>query len=169
METILKVFEIHSSKQIKYMIKCYPKWFKRNFKALLRLKIFKKKKKKKKYLLEGGWKAVMAKLVLDERGHGKMWLMFGLFNNIDLCIQEKNYNGGIYGGRGKSCCPNDYEVEVVVNTCAWLKWSSYKHFGFPIQNDWTKLGFSCPLLNLLKGVAQNTIDKIVWTNAMLCW
>jgi hypothetical protein len=24
-------------------------------------------------------------------------------------------------------------------------------------------------LNLLKGVAQNTIDKIVWTNAMLCW
>jgi hypothetical protein len=62
-----------------------------------------------------------AKMALDERGHGRMWLMFGLLNNIDLCIQEHNYNGCIYGGGGKSCCPNDYEVEVLFNTCAWLK------------------------------------------------
>ncbi len=83
--------------------------------------------------MEGGWKAMKARMVLDERGHGKMWLMFMLLNNIDLCIQEQNYNGNIYGGGGKSCCPNEYEVEVVVNTCAQLKWSSYKHFRFPIS------------------------------------
>jgi len=58
-----------------------------------------------------------AKMVLDERGHRRMWLMFRLLNNIDMCIQEQNYNGGIYGGGGKLCCPNEYEVEVVVNTC----------------------------------------------------
>lgn len=47
--------------------------------------------------------------------------MFGLLNNIDLCIQEQNYNEGIYRGGGKSCCLNDYAVKVVVNRCAWLK------------------------------------------------
>jgi hypothetical protein len=68
------------------------------------------------------------------------------------------------GGGSKLCCPNVYELEVVAKACEWLKWSLYKHFKKLLNNDWTELGFSYPLLNLLKGVANKDKNKF---NVML--